>query len=349
MLKHLLWPFALLYGLVVKARNYLFDRGILRSAPIKGTICVGNLTVGGTGKTPFTEYLIGLLKDQAEIAVLSRGYKRKTKGFVLADTQSNATAIGDEPYQIFLKHSEIPIAVDEDRINGIQSIRQQHPNNKIIILDDAFQHRRVKAELNILLTDYNNPIYSDHFLPVGRLRDSFAERKRAQLVVVTKCPSDLSEEEQQGIVKKLRLTAQQHVYFSTIRYGDLKPVFAQEEPKPLQLTEQLNIIALAGIANPSPFFNYLQKSCNVEHTISLGDHHPYHEKKIKAIFDLLSQIQHKEKAVITTEKDAARLKEFEYLPHEMKRYFYYLPIEMDFFEEYKNDFNLKVQSYVNKT
>lgn len=349
MLKHLLCPFTLLYGLVIKVRNCLFHWKILRSTPIKGTICVGNLTVGGTGKTPFTEYLINLLKDQTEIAVLSRGYKRKTKGFVMADAKSSAAIIGDEPYQIYLKHSEIPIAVDEDRINGIQTIRHRHPNNRVIILDDAFQHRRVKAGLNILLTDYHNPIYSDYFLPVGRLRDSFAQRKRAQMIVVTKCPENLSQQEQQEITKRLRLLPHQELFFSTIKYGSLKPVFPLEEYNPLQLTEQLSIIALAGIANPAPFFNFLKKRGNVERTISLGDHQPYQEKKIKAIFDLLWQIPNKAKAIVTTEKDAARLKEFAHLPQEMKRYFYYLPIEMDFLEGYKNDFNLKVQAYVNKT
>lgn len=349
MLKYLLYPFAMLYGLVVKIRNYLFDKGFFRSTPIKGTICVGNLTVGGTGKTPFTEYLISLLKAETEIAVLSRGYKRKTKGFLLADSQSNATAIGDEPYQMFSKFPNVPLAVDEERLNGIRAIRQLNPKNQIIILDDAFQHRRVKAELNILLTDYHNPIYSDFFLPMGRLRDSFAERKRAQLIIVTKCPKDLSQQKKDEITKRLRLMPHQEVFFSSITYGTLKPVFATEILTNPQLTKQLQTVALAGIAKPGLFFNHLEQSSNLQHTISLSDHHQFSEKKIKAIFDKFSQMPNEPKAIVTTEKDAVRLKEFVNLPLEIKTCLYYLPMEVEFLQGSKSSINQIIQSYVRET
>lgn len=349
MLKHLLWPLALLYGFAVKMRNLLFNMGILKSVYFGKTICVGNLTVGGTGKTPHTEHLIKLIKPTANVATLSRGYKRSTKGFMLANDSCNASTIGDEPYQIFSKFPNITVAVDENRVRGINTLRSIKPQLDIIILDDAFQHRYAKAELNILLTDYSNLIYSDFFLPVGRLRDSFSERKRGHMVVVTKCPHDLSPEKQDEIKGKLKLRPNQSVYFSAIEYGDIKPVFENSSFSDYSLSPNLTVVGVAGIANPKPFFNHLSHYTNLYHSIPLTDHFNFSEKKIRAIFEKFSQILHDPKAIITTEKDASRLREFSYLPDELKRCFYYLPIEVVFLGSNNGEFNRKIQSYVRKT
>ncbi len=349
MLKHLLWPLALLYGFAVKMRNLLFNLGILKSVYFSKTICVGNLTVGGTGKTPLTEHLIKFIKPTANVATLSRGYKRSTKGFILANENCNASTIGDEPYQIFSKFPNITVAVDENRVRGIKTLRSIKPQPDIIILDDAFQHRYARAELNILLTDYSNLIYSDFFLPVGRLRDSFSERKRAHIVVVTKCPHDLTSEKQDEIKGKLRLKSNQNVYFSAIEYGDIKPVFNDSSFLNYSLSPKLTVVGVAGIANPKPFFNHLSRYSNLNYSVPLADHFNFSEKKIRAIFDKFSQIQQDPKAIITTEKDASRLREFSYLPDELKRYFYYLPIELVFLGNNSEEFNRKIQSYVRNT
>ncbi|MDD2277644.1 MAG: tetraacyldisaccharide 4'-kinase [Bacteroidales bacterium] len=346
MLKHLLWPLALLYGFAVKLRNALFNIGILKSVYFSKTICVGNLTVGGTGKTPLTEHLIKLIKPTSKVATLSRGYKRKTKGFILANERCNASTIGDEPYQIFSKFSDITVAVDENRVRGINTLRDINPQLDTIILDDAFQHRYVKAGLNILLTDYSNLIYSDFFLPVGRLRDSFSERKRADMVVVTKCPHNLSIEKQSEIKSKLRLKQNQEIYFSAIQYGNIQPIFNNSGASNLSLSPNLTVVAVAGIANPKPFFNYLSQHANCNDTLPLTDHFNFTEKKIRTIFEQFSQIQHESKAIITTEKDASRLRGFSDLPNEIKGYFYYLPIEVVFLGTSNEEFNHKIQSYV---
>ncbi|MDD3567256.1 MAG: tetraacyldisaccharide 4'-kinase, partial [Bacteroidales bacterium] len=217
----ILSPLALLYGTAIYLRNFLFDVNVLKSKSFnRAVICIGNLTVGGTGKTPHTEYLINLLKDDLNVATLSRGYKRKTKGFLMASSSSTASDIGDEPMQIRTKFSGITVAVDEQRVRGIETLLQQKPSTDVILLDDAFQHRYVRPGFSILLTDYNNLIYKDYFLPTGTLRDSFSQRKRANVVIVTKCPRDLSDGEQQKIIGKLKLQSHQQVYFTSYTYGD---------------------------------------------------------------------------------------------------------------------------------
>jgi tetraacyldisaccharide 4'-kinase len=346
-LRILLIPITLLYGAAIYVRNFLFDIGIKKSTSFsRAVICIGNLTVGGTGKTPHTEHLINLLKDDFNVATLSRGYKRKTKGFILASSSSTASDIGDEPMQMLTKFPGISVAVDEQRVRGVETLLQQKPNTNVILLDDAFQHRYVKPGFSILLTDYNNLIYKDFFLPTGTLRDSFAQRKRASLVLVTKCPANLHSNEQLKIIKKLKLKPNQQVFFTTYRYGSLKPIF-ESGTKP---GKPITVTALAGIANPKPFFRHLKANYSIINTIQLPDHYRFTEKKIRAIFESFSSLRKDTThIVITTEKDAARIKEFINLPDAIKSAFFYIPIEVEFLDDKENEYNSKILKYVGKS
>ena len=317
LLRKILFPFALLYRFITGIRNFLFDKGILKSysfdVPI---IAVGNLSVGGTGKTPQIEYLIRLLSPNYKVATLSRGYKRKSKGFILANSTSNSEIIGDEPFQFYKKFKNIQVAVDANRKNGIEKLLSQTNKPEVLLLDDAFQHRKVKAGFYILLTSYGD-LYSDDFiLPTGNLRESRAGAKRANLVIVTKCPTTLSADEQREIQAKLNLKCTQELYFSCIDYDE--SVFS--ELKSIKASEVKNVdkLLLAGIAKPEPFFKYLQSE--KEEQLVFPDHHYFSEK------DLL-EIENKaqDKMIITTEKDFVRLKGS--IPKEQ---LFYLPIRSSF-------------------
>lgn len=346
MLKILLAPFALLYGIAIYVRNFLFDISFLKSTSFnKAIICVGNLTIGGTGKTPHIEYLIRLLEQKNKVATLSRGYKRKTKGFHIADQESSALQIGDEPYQIFKKFPNIIVSVDEKRVRGIENLLKIDPNIDVILLDDAFQHRYVKPGFSILLVDYNNLVTRDYFIPLGTLRDSVSQLSRADAVIVTKCPDSLKPIDQQKISEELKISSHQNIYFSKLIYGELIPVFSDNTDK-VSLTHENKVMAVAGIANPKPFFNHLMSKYTVDKTIALADHFHFTEKKIKAIFDSFSQIKTEKKIIITTEKDASRLLGFSNLPSEIKKYFYYIPIEIEFLDNLEEDFNKKIKAYV---
>lgn len=349
MLKFALAPFSFLYGIAIYTRNWLFDLGILKSQSFSTpTICVGNLNLGGTGKTPHTEYLIRLLKDDFRIATLSRGYKRKTKGFVMASSSCNALDIGDEPMQIHTKFPGIAVTVDEKRVRGIQNLLQIQPNIDAILLDDAFQHRHLKPGLSILLTDYHNPVYNDYLLPMGTLRDSIRQKRRANIIIVTKCPTILPKAEQEGIRKKIKPSKSQSIYFTSLRYGDLKPVFEGTNIN-LDHSKKTKLMAIAGIAKPKLFFEHLDREHIVCERIQFPDHYHFTEKKIKAIFEQFSELDDKPEIIVTTEKDAARLIQFRNLPHELKRLFYYIPIEVEFLNNQTNDFNNKLNEYVRKS
>lgn len=348
MLKILLFPLALLYGIAVYFRNYLFDIGVLKSKKFdQATICVGNLTVGGTGKTPHIEYLIKLLQKDFSIATLSRGYKRKTKGFIVANESSSATHIGDEPFQMFSKFPNITVSVDEDRVRGINGLNSLYPNLDVILLDDAFQHRYVSPGISILLTDFKNLVTRDIFLPAGRLRDSIKQIKRADIVIVTKCPEKIEKIDIQNFREELKLSVKQDLYFSKIKYGDIKPVF-DKSLGIIDQSEDTKITALAGIANPKPMLEHLEKSYTITNKIILPDHYHFSEKKIRAIFESFSQIRAKAKIIVTTEKDASRLRSLSNLPDEIKKYFYFLPIEVEFLYG-AEEFNDKIYSYVRKS
>jgi tetraacyldisaccharide 4'-kinase len=332
LLRKILFPFAILYGFITSIRNFLFDKGILKSysfdIPI---IAVGNLSVGGTGKTPQIEYLIRLLSPKYKVATLSRGYKRQSKGFILADSTSNAEILGDEPFQFYEKFKDIQVAVDADRKNGIEKLLSQTEKPEVILLDDAFQHRKVKAGFYILLTSYGD-LYSDDFmLPTGNLRESKRGAERANLVIVTKCPSNLSLDEQNRIKTKLKLESSQDLYFSYIDYDE----FIYSESKSMKVEQVRNVdkLLLAGIAKPEPFFGYLQQE-NDEQLV-YPDHHHFTEKDI---IEIKNKSQNK--LIITTEKDFVRLKGR--IPNEQ---LFYLPIRSLFLSASEN-FDKTITNYV---
>ena len=258
-------------------RNLLFDRGYLQERSFDlPVICIGNITVGGTGKTPHTEYLIKLLQDSFQVAVLSRGYKRKTRGFILANEHSTVHDIGDEPYQMKMKFPKIHMAVDANRCNGIEQLcrSQVMPETDMILLDDAFQHRYVKAGLNILLIDYNRLITEDTLLPAGRMREPESAKYRAQMVIITKCPKNMTPMEYRVISNQLELHAFQQLYFTTFDYGKLRPLFNGGREYPLQsIHPSVHILLITGIASPEPLMERIAQTKNTVHTLSFGDHH----------------------------------------------------------------------------
>jgi tetraacyldisaccharide 4'-kinase len=332
LLRKILFPFAILYGLVTGIRNFLFDKGILKSYSFDlPVIAVGNLSVGGTGKTPQIEYLIRLLSNKYKVATLSRGYKRKSEGFILANAKTNAAFLGDEPFQFFQKFKNILVAVDTNRRNGIEQLLSQSQKPEIILLDDAYQHRKVKAGFYILLTAYNDLYCDDFMLPTGNLRESRSGAKRANSVVVTKCPSNLSESERFSIKNKLKLANNQELYFSCITYDD----FIYGENKKIGVTEiqSGNKLLLAGIAKPEPFFSYLKSNNDV--CLAFPDHHHF---SIDDIQDIKNQAQ--SNIIITTEKDYVRLKGS--LPSEQ---LFYLPIQSSFLVE-GDQFDKSIKNYV---
>jgi len=332
LLRKILFPFAILYGFITSIRNFLFDKGILKSysfdIPI---IAVGNLSVGGTGKTPQIEYLIRLLSPKYKVATLSRGYKRQSKGFVLADSTSNAEILGDEPFQFYTKFNNIQVAVDTDRKNGIEQLLSQTNKPEIILLDDAFQHRKVKAGFYILLTSYGDLYSDDYMLPTGNLRESRNGAKRANLVVVTKCPANLSLDELNKIRAKLKLESNQELYFSFIDYDEL--VYSEDKTMKVSEIKNVDKLLLAGIAKPNPFFAYLQSE-NDEKLV-FPDHHHFTENDIN---DIKNKSQNK--IIITTEKDFVRLKGR--LPNEQ---LFYLPIRSSFLSASDN-FDKTITNYV---
>ena len=317
LLRKSLFPFSILYGLITSMRNFFFDTGILKSYSFDlPVIAVGNLSVGGTGKTPQIEYLIRLLSDQYKVATLSRGYKRRSKGFILAQANTNAEILGDEPFQFFEKFKQIQVAVDADRKNGIEQLLLRPEKPEVILLDDAFQHRKVKAGFYILLTSYGDLYSDDWILPTGNLRESRSGAKRANVIIVTKCPADLSIEEQKGIKSRLKVASDQEVYFTYVTYDTF--VYNGKSKKQVVEMHSVAKVLIAGIAKPEPFFTYLQDTNDV--CLSFPDHHNFTDKDILEIKKLAQN-----KIIITTEKDYVRLKGR--LPSEQ---LFYLPIQSDF-------------------
>lgn len=315
--RKLLFPFAIVYDIITSIRNFLFDVGVLKSysfpLPI---IAVGNLSVGGTGKTPQIEYLIRLLSDKYRVATLSRGYKRKSKGFVLADSSSNASILGDEPFQFYQKFPSIQVAVDANRKNGIEQLLQQEFKPEVILLDDAYQHRKIKAGMYILLTAYDDLYSDDYLLPTGNLRESKAGANRATIIVVTKCPKNLSLEEQNRIAKLLKLSSEQSLFFSFIEYD--AAIYSKDSKISIKELGFDSNILLAGIAKPDPFFKYLKQEN--DECITFPDHHHFSDSEITAI-----QKQAMGRKIITTEKDYVRLKD-----SMLSEQLYYLPIRSSF-------------------
>lgn len=335
LLRKLLFPFAILYGTIISIRNFLFDAGVLKSYSFDlPVIVVGNLSVGGTGKTPQIEYLIRLLSDKYKIATLSRGYKRQSAGFVLAQAGTNAKILGDEPFQFFRKFPSIQVAVDADRKNGIEQLLSLSEKPEVILLDDAFQHRKVKAGFYILLTSYGD-LYSDDFmLPTGNLRESRSGAKRADVIIVTKCPFNLSLDEQKKINKRLKVTPNQELYFTFIAYEEF--IYGENRKIIVNEIQVAAKVLVAGIAKPEPFFAYLQDTNDV--CLSFPDHHNFTDKDILEIKNVAQN-----NIIITTEKDYVRLKGS--LPSEQ---LFYLPIQTSFISGSEN-FDKTIIDYVGKS
>ncbi len=353
--KILLFPFSVLYGIVVTVRNCFFNTGILPSErfdiPI---ICVGNITVGGTGKTPFTEYLIRLLQSKNNVGVLSRGYKRASCGYVLATKESSPAEIGDEPCQIKNKFPEAIVAVDANRREGIRNmLKEKESKPDIIILDDAFQHRYVNPDVSILLIDYNRPITEDYLLPLGRLREPVKAKNRAHIVVVTKCPRDIKPIELRIITKSLRLYPYQALYFTTLSYEDPIPLFpkkAQQKITTSMLKEKKHtILSLTGIASPRPFERYLRRHAKELISMRFSDHHNFSKKDLEGIGKKFNEIQDPNKIIITTEKDAMRIKNSPDLSKFIKSRIYYIPLSISFMMDQEKSFNKQIHDYVGRS
>ncbi len=338
----LLLPFSLVYGLIIYFRNWMFDRNLFRSATFNlPIICIGNLSMGGTGKSPMVEFLIGKLQYQFRLAVLSRGYKRKTRGYALAGPQSTALEIGDEPMQFFNKFPDLTIAVGEERVFAIPQLLHDKPDTRGIILDDAFQHRWVTAGFNIVLTDYNNLYTRDWFLPTGDLRDLKKSARRADIIVVTKCPPDLSLAEKNQLIKEIRPTPKQHIFFSAISYGQPYQVITRETWKMNKSTE---VILITGIASPGPLKKHLEDKFNGYDELAFSDHHIFTIDDLNYILKKFNQIRSPAKILLTTEKDAVRLQKFSQQLRDLP--FFVMPIQSVILFHEENQFTGLITTFI---
>jgi len=350
----LLYPLALLYGFIVAIRNILFDWNIFHSRSYEvPIISVGNITVGGTGKTPHIEYLVELLQTNYDIAVLSRGYGRKTKGFLKAEANSSVAEIGDEPKQIKQKFANVKVVVDGNRRRGIKKLSEENERLSAVLLDDAFQHRWVKPDLSILLIDFSRPLNEDNMLPYGELRENPIEKRRAQIVIITKTPEQLKPIEKRIILKNLRLFPYQSLYFTFMKYMPLSLVFKSSPQAPP--SENFNfkkaehtILLITGIANPNSLYLHIKNnySSDIIH-LKYADHHFFNNTELKRIEKTFHEIQNKHKLIITTEKDAMRLLDFHDFSELIRLPLYYIPIKIEFCGNDREQFNKQIFDYLN--
>lgn len=339
-------PLAFLYGIATSIRNRLYNNRLLHSTEYKiATISMGNLSTGGTGKSPHVDYLVKLFKKKMNIAVISRGYGRKTSGFFLAKEDITYREIGDEPLQLFRRHPDVPIAVDEERRRGIRKLLADYPDLDVIVLDDAHQHRSIKPGLSVILTDYNNLYTDDRLLPAGNLRESKRGALRADIILVTKCPVDLKPIQRNIILKNIAPQMYQKVFFSFIRYTQLVPFSASAEGSKLKLEPTMTVLLVTGIANPTALLEHLdQFRCHVEH-VKFRDHYAYSVIDVRKVVKIFDNIAAENKVVLTTEKDAMRL-----MPPELKSEInsipvYFAEMEVDFFPDDREEFNAKITQY----
>ena len=347
LVKILLFPFSILYGGVVIIRNKFFDWGLIPSHEFElPVICVGNISVGGTGKTPHVEFLIDQLKSEYRVAVLSRGYKRKTRGFVLADNNPDPRIIGDEPCQIKRKYPDILVAVDEKRVRGVNKLLKLDSPPEVVLLDDAFQHRHIKAGLNILLEDFNKPSKKDLLLPAGRLREPGSAKKRAHIILITKTPKRLKGIEMRILAKDMKMHEFQHLFFTSVKQAGLKSVFGSESFSESDLKNlQPEILLVTGIANPRQVKPFARKYSTRIKEMKFPDHYNYSGDDVKKIKKAINELG--ENAIIlTTEKDSVKMQslssEFETLKDKM----FYLPIRIEFLNEDEENFKNQIFSYV---
>ena len=352
--KMLLYPLSIIYGIIVFIRNRLFDyRIILHSkeyaVPI---ISVGNITVGGTGKTPHIEYLISILKNECKIATLSRGYKRKTKGFVLANENSTVYDIGDEPKQIKHKFPKIDVAVDAKRRRGIDNLlKKGNPELNTILLDDAFQHRYIKAGLSILLIDYTQPMFDDFLLPYGRLRENRFEKRRANIIIVTKTPDDLKPIDRRILLKNLKTFPYQSLYFTSLKYEPLKHLFysyRDKEANSIKPKDNYTILYLSGISRPALLKKYLENYSNDIQSLTYPDHYVYKEKDVSLIISAFIKINNSSKIIVTTEKDYMRLLDVQNVSELMNLPIFFVPLKIKFLDNEKKEFDNQIIEYVRK-
>jgi tetraacyldisaccharide 4'-kinase len=348
----LLYPLSLLYGLITAVRNFLYDSGILPSVEFQfPVICVGNITVGGTGKTPHTEYIAGLLRNKYKVATLSRGYKRKTRDFRIASLSSRVSEIGDEPMEIFRKFPDMLVTVDRNRVHGVNEILLEYPQTEVIILDDGFQHRKITPGFSILLSDFDRLFFRDYMLPFGNLREHKGNMKRADVILITKSPENISPIQRRLIVKEINKSPYQNLYFTTFIYKPPVPVFGNPS---VSIQDNIikgtgcGIVLVTGIANPQPLKEYLDRSYNEIIHISFPDHHSFSEKDLLRISSAYDDLTSETRCLFTTEKDAVRLREFVNIAEPIKSAFYYIPIGIHFLNEDKDEFDNLIIDYVRK-
>ena len=347
-----LLPLSWLYGLGVNLRNWLFDRNILKQKSFNiPVICVGNITVGGTGKTPHTEYLIELLSKYYKVAVLSRGYKRKSTGFRVVESDSRVRDVGDEPLQIKQKFPGIQVVVDKNRVHAIEKMEamKQEERPDVILLDDGFQHRHVCPSLSILLVDSNRPVFEDRLLPAGLLREPLAGKSRASMVIVTKCHPDMQPIDFRVYTNGLDLYPFQGLYFTSLEYDTIQPVFPGLGEGMLQLDElrKKHLFLVTGIASPKPLVDKLEHKTYNLYTKFFPDHHAFTKEDIRSIRDMVASVDDPNKIILTTEKDAVRFRALPFLDEAMKRMLYYIPVRISFIDDdEKKSFNNKIREHV---
>lgn len=342
-----LFPLAMLYGIATTIRNLLFDWKILKSTSVDiHTICVGNLAVGGTGKTPHVEHLIKLLKNEYKIATLSRGYKRKSTGFILADERCTADDIGDEPLQYKTKNPDLIVAVDANRVNGVNQLLKLNPAPNVVILDDAFQHRYLKCEMNIVVSEYNKIYLHDWMLPSGNLRERRVGIQRADIIIISKTPEKTTPVEIRNMIKDIKPLAHQKLFFTWLKYGELYGF--QNSNNTIDTLNELfryRIVLMTGIGNPEPMLTYLKEyAADVKH-IQYPDHHNFTIENLHEVRTVLDEFQGGNKIIVTTEKDAMRLKGEDLLDIANNLPLYVLPIEVDF-KDKTQEFNEIIINYV---
>ncbi len=338
-----LYPFTLLYGSIVWLRNRLYDTGFFSSVEFSvPVICVGNLSTGGTGKTPHIEYLVRLLQYQYKVATMSRGYKRHTQGFLVAEPGTNALRIGDEPMQFFMKFPDLVVSVAEDRMTGIPTLLQKRPDINVVLLDDAYQHRSVKAGLTILITDYNHPYYNDHILPFGSLREGKSAARRADIVIVSKCPPEMPAAETDLWRTNLNLLPHQKLYFTTIGYGSAIRI---EDGQPVALAGK-NVLLVCGIAKPAPLIAHISEMAASVHPLTYRDHHYFVSADIEEIKSAWKNWNVPDKILVTTEKDATRLLMLQTALSESGIQIQVLPIMTQILFNQQEEFNQAIVAYM---
>jgi len=348
----LLYPLSVIYGMVTDIRNFLYNAGALRTEEFSiPVICIGNLTMGGTGKTPHAEYITALLSKNFRVAILSRGYKRKTRDFNIVIPSSSASQSGDEPLQIARKFPGVMVAVERNRVKGIKKILELRPDTEVIILDDGFQHRRLTPGFSILLYDYNKPVSEDHLLPYGSLRESRYNIRRADIILITKTPESISPIQQRLFISRIEKLPYQNLYFTAIKYKKPVPVF-DNGPSAINLDwnsfADNGAVLVTGIANPGPLEVHLKKTFSKIIHLSFPDHHNFIQADMDKISNSWNELDTPVKYILTTEKDAVRLRSFTNLEEKIKSAFYYIPVGIEFLNESKDEFDKIINDYVRR-